>query len=69
LLDVTALNLAELQNFAIGGADECMRILIEGSSTGLESTVEEGCEVRINMEIGFGNFVKAGLVSMSLIKD
>jgi hypothetical protein len=66
LFNVTALDLAELQNFAIRGADESMRILVEGSSTGFESTVEEGCEVRINVEIGFGDFVKTELVSMSL---
>lgn len=55
-----------MEDLAIGGANESVRILVERSSTGFESTVEEGCEVRINVEIGFGDFVKTELVSMNL---
>jgi hypothetical protein len=66
LLNVIALNLAKLKDFSIRRADESMRILIEWSSTGLECTVEEGCEVGIDVEIGFGDFVEAAIVSKGI---
>jgi hypothetical protein len=66
LLNVIALNLAKLKYFSIGRADESMRILIEWSSTGLEGTVEEGCEVGVNVKIGFGDFVEAAIVSKGI---
>jgi hypothetical protein len=62
LLYVVALYLAVLQNFAIGGTYKSMRILVEGSSTGLESTIEKGSEVGVHMEIRFGNFVETTFV-------
>lgn len=40
-----------------------MGIRIKRTRTGLQGSVEKGCEIGVDVQIGFRNFVEARLVS------
>ena len=60
--------MAKLKNLSVGRAEQGVGVRIERTSTGLETTIEEGCEVGIYVKVGFGNFVEAVHVSISFAR-
>jgi len=56
LLHFTVVDNAVLDYFAIGRRDNGVGRGVNGAGARLEGAVEEGCEVRIGMEVRFSDF-------------
>jgi hypothetical protein len=57
---------AELDHFAVGGGEDGVGVGVERAGAGLEGAVEEGGEVGVDVQVGFGDFVQAVVQSVLL---
>jgi len=56
LLDFAGIDEAELEHATIGRGEEGIMVGVEGTRTRLQLAVEEFGQVRVGMEVGFGDF-------------
>jgi hypothetical protein len=55
-----------LDHFAVGGGQDGVGVGVERAGAGLEGAVEEGGEVGVDVQVGFGDFVQAVVQSVLL---
>ena len=66
MFDLAVLDGAELDHFAVGGGQDSVGVGVERAGAGLEGAVEEGGEVGVDVQVGFGDFVQAVVQSVLL---